>query len=54
MPTKVTEVRNFLGLAGYYRKFIENFSTIATPLTQLIRNDKSLSGLISVNKVFKN
>ncbi|XP_074337594.1 uncharacterized protein LOC141674791 [Apium graveolens] len=32
-----TEVRSFLGLAGYYHRFVEGFSTIAMPLTQLTR-----------------
>lgn len=34
-PINVTEINSFLGLVGYYRRFIEGFLTIATPLTQL-------------------
>ncbi|KAL0546143.1 hypothetical protein IC582_016049 [Cucumis melo] len=33
----ISEVRSFLGLTDYYRRFVENFSRIATPLTQLTR-----------------
>ncbi|KAL0543865.1 hypothetical protein IC582_018970 [Cucumis melo] len=36
-PSTVSEVCSFLGLAGYYRRFVENISRIATPLTQLTR-----------------
>ena len=39
-PETPTEVRQFLGLAGYYRRFIEGFSKIALPLTQLTQKDK--------------
>ena len=33
----VTEIRSFLGLAGYYRKFVEGFSKLAAPLIKLTR-----------------
>ena len=38
-PTNVKEVRSFLGLAGYYQRFVEGFSKIALPLTQLTRKN---------------
>ncbi|GJT31964.1 putative reverse transcriptase domain-containing protein [Tanacetum coccineum] len=39
--TTPIEVRQFLGLAGYYRRFIEGFSKIAKPLTKLTQKNKS-------------
>ena len=36
-PKSVFEIRSFLGLAGYYRRFIEGFSKLALPLTKLTR-----------------
>ncbi|GJS69785.1 putative reverse transcriptase domain-containing protein [Tanacetum coccineum] len=39
-PTTPSEVRSFLGLAGYYRRFIENFSKIAKPLTSLTQKNQ--------------
>nr|GEY74155.1 putative reverse transcriptase domain-containing protein [Tanacetum cinerariifolium] len=37
-PKTATEIRQFLGLAGYYRRFIEGFSKIARPMTKLTQN----------------
>ncbi|WVZ76240.1 hypothetical protein U9M48_024229 [Paspalum notatum var. saurae] len=39
VPEIPKEVREFLGLAGYYRRFIENFSKIAKPMTSLLEKD---------------
>ena len=38
-PKSVFEIRSFLGLAGYYRRFIEDFSKIAVPMTRLTRKE---------------
>jgi len=42
-PRTVTEVRSFLGLSGYYRRFVERFSKMVSPLTQLTRKDQPFS-----------
>ena len=39
IPKTLTELCGFLGLASYYRRFIQNFSTIAAPLHHLLRKD---------------
>jgi hypothetical protein len=38
-PTTVSEIWSFLGLAGYYRRFIEGFSKIVKPLTLLLEKE---------------
>ena len=38
-PTNQTEVRSFLDLVGYYRRFIRNFSVIASPMTNLLKKN---------------
>ena len=38
-PKTVDNIRSFLGLAGYYRAFIKNFATIASPLTRLLKKN---------------
>ena len=39
-PTNVIEIRSFLGLAGYYQKFVEGFSCLAAPLTKLTQKNE--------------
>jgi len=39
-PKSATKIRSFVGLVGYYRRFIEGFSKIVAPLTQLTRKDQ--------------
>ena len=43
VPKNVTEVRSFLGMAGYYRRFVEGFSKIAGPMTKLLRKNVPFS-----------
>jgi hypothetical protein len=39
-PMTVSDIRSFLGLAGYYRIFIEGFLKISKPMTELLEKDK--------------
>ncbi|CAA7040208.1 unnamed protein product [Microthlaspi erraticum] len=38
-PSSATEIRSFLGLAGYYRRFVKGFATMAQPMTKLTGKD---------------
>ncbi|KAL0291128.1 UNVERIFIED_CONTAM: Transposon Ty3-I Gag-Pol polyprotein [Sesamum radiatum] len=56
-PKNVSEVRSFLGLAGYYRRFVKDFSVVAKPLTNLLKknapfnwNDKCAQGFEELKK----
>jgi hypothetical protein len=39
VPWSARAVRGFLGLAGYYRKFVKEFGSVAAPLTALLRKE---------------
>jgi hypothetical protein len=37
IPKNLSQVRSFLGLAGFYRRFVKDFSTVAAPLNELTK-----------------
>ncbi|GJS97946.1 putative reverse transcriptase domain-containing protein [Tanacetum coccineum] len=52
-PRSPTKIRSFLGLVGYYRRFITNFSTIAKPLISLTQKDKKFDWGAEQEKAFQ-
>ncbi|KAH0776452.1 hypothetical protein KY290_007863 [Solanum tuberosum] len=52
-PTSPTDIRSFLGLAGYYRRFVEGFSSIASPLTRLTQKTMKFQWSEACEKSFQ-
>jgi hypothetical protein len=52
-PTIVHQVRSFLGLAGYYRRFIPDFSKLMKPITSLLKNDTKFNWSSKCNEAFE-
>ena len=44
IPMNISQIRSFLGLAGFYRRFVKDFSSIAAPLNDLTKKVLSLFG----------
>jgi hypothetical protein len=53
LPTTVSEVRSFLGLAGYYRWFNLNFSKIVKPITELLKKGNKYVWSEACDEAFK-
>ena len=53
IPSCKRKLMRFLGMAGYYRNFCNNFSVIAEPLTIYLAKGSSLFGLIIVRSLLK-
>jgi hypothetical protein len=52
-PTTVHQVRSFLGLAGYYRRFIPDFSKLVKPITSLLKNDTKFNWSSRCDEAFE-
>jgi hypothetical protein len=52
-PTYVSEIRSFLGLAGYYRRFIPDFSKIAKPMTQFLEKEHKFAWTAECETTFR-
>jgi len=52
VPTSVHEVRSFLGLAGYYRRFISEFSKTSKPMTRLLQKDEKFVWMPECEEAF--
>ena len=53
MPQNAKQVKQFLGLVGYYRKCVPHFSDISRPLTQLTKKNESFNWTTECNKCFQ-
>jgi hypothetical protein len=53
LPTTMHQVRSFLGLAGYYRRFILDFSKLVKPITSLLKNDTKFNWSSRCNEAFE-
>jgi hypothetical protein len=53
LPTTASEIRSFLGLAGYYHRFTKDFSKIAKPMMKLLEKNKTFEWIVECQASFK-
>jgi hypothetical protein len=53
VPMSLSDIWSFLGLAGYYRRFIEGFSKISKPMTELLEKDKQFEWTLACEGSFQ-
>jgi hypothetical protein len=52
-PTSVSDIQSFLRFARYYRRFIEGFSKMSKPMTELLEKDKQFEWTLSCEASFQ-
>ncbi|KAK4381994.1 Retrovirus-related Pol polyprotein from transposon.6 [Sesamum angolense] len=53
IPSKMADLRSFLGLANYYRRFIKGYSKIVNPLKDLLRKDQKWEWIVACDDAFR-
>lgn len=51
-PTNQHQLKSFLGLASYYRRFVRGFSSVAAPLNRLLPKDKAFTWTVECEEAF--
>jgi hypothetical protein len=52
-PKSVSDIQSFLGLAGYYQRFVEGFLKISKPMTELLEKDKKFEWTLACEASFQ-
>lgn len=51
-PSSITSLRGFLGLTGYYRRFVQKYAQLAAPLTDLLQQNRTFQWSDAAQKAF--
>jgi hypothetical protein len=53
VPTSISDIQSFFGLAGYYRRFIKGFLKISKLMTELLEKDKKFKWMLACEACFQ-